>query len=131
MHLFTTTRHGVSGKELERQLGVTYKTAWRMATLIRQHMGDVDGNDSIGGEGKTVQIDETFVGGRFARDHRRGNPGENKAIVFGMMERAERPHDQPEHPLPLADCRISEAVGAAFRDERFSHCGKGVRRADT
>lgn len=87
MHLFTTTRHGVSAKELERQLGVTYKTAWRMATLIRQHMGDVDGNDPIGGEGKTVQIDETFVGSRFARGHRGGNPGENKAIVFGMMER--------------------------------------------
>ncbi len=87
MHLFTTTRHAVSGKELERQLGVTYKTAWRMAKLIRQHMGDVDGNDPIGGEGKAVQIDETFVGGRFARGYRGGNPGENKAIVFGMMER--------------------------------------------
>ena len=37
-HLFTTTRHGVSAKELERQLGVTYKTAWRMAKLIREHM---------------------------------------------------------------------------------------------
>lgn len=86
MHLFTTTRHGVSGKELERQLGVTYKTAWRMAKLIREHMGDVDGNEPIGGEGKTVQMDETFVGGRFARGQRGGNPGENKAIVFGMME---------------------------------------------
>lgn len=43
VHLFTTTRHGVSGKELQRQLGVTYKTAWRMGHLIRQHMADVDG----------------------------------------------------------------------------------------
>jgi transposase-like protein len=43
IHLFTTTRHGVSGKELQRQLGVTYKTAWRMAALIREHMADVDG----------------------------------------------------------------------------------------
>jgi len=38
IHLFTTTRHGVSGKELQRQLGVTYKTAWRVAALIREHM---------------------------------------------------------------------------------------------
>lgn len=86
IHLFTTTRHGVSAKELERQLGVTYKTAWRMASLIRQHMADVDGNDPIGGEGKTVQIDETFVGGRQARGSRGGNPGEGKVIVFGMLE---------------------------------------------
>src|ERR1700754_4576129 len=35
MYLFATTRHGVSGKELQRQLGVTYKTAWRMGQQIR------------------------------------------------------------------------------------------------
>src|SRR3569623_50358 len=86
IHLFTTKRHGVSSKELERQLGVTYKTAWRMAGLIRQHMADVDGEDPIGGEGKVVQCDETFVGGRFARGHRGGDPAEGKAIVFGMIE---------------------------------------------
>ena len=51
IHLFTTTRHGVSGKELQRQLGVTYKTAWRMGHLIRQHMADVDGEAPIGGAG--------------------------------------------------------------------------------
>lgn len=36
IYLFTTTRHGVSGKELQRQLGVTYKTAWRMGHEIRK-----------------------------------------------------------------------------------------------
>lgn len=87
IHLFTTTRHGVSGKELERQLGVTYKTAWRMAKLIREHMMDVDGEAPIGGHGKTVEMDETFVGGRFKRGKRGGNPGEGKTIVFGMIER--------------------------------------------
>lgn len=87
MHLFTTTRHGVSAKELERQLGVTYKTAWRMAKLIRQHMGDVDGEDRIGGLGRVVQIDETFVGGRRATGNKKGgDPSVNKTTVFGMME---------------------------------------------
>jgi len=86
IHLFTTTRHGVSAKELERQLGVTYKTAWRMAGLIRQHMADVDGEEPIGGLGKTVQIDETFVGGRQAHGKRGGDPARGKATVFGMME---------------------------------------------
>lgn len=83
IHLFTTTRHGVSAKELERQLGVTYKTAWRMAGLIRQHMADVDGDEPIGGFTKRVEIDETFVGGYRAG----GMGGKGKAVVFGMLER--------------------------------------------
>ena len=43
MYLFTTSRHGVPAKELQRQLGVTYKTAWRMGHEIRKYMGEVDG----------------------------------------------------------------------------------------
>lgn len=83
IHLFTTTRHGVSAKELQRQLGVTYKTAWRMGQLIRQHMADVDGDEPIGGFTKQVEIDETFVGGK---EEGKGST-KNKTIVFGMMER--------------------------------------------
>lgn len=83
IHLFTTTRHGVSAKELERQLGVTYKTAWRMAGLIRQHMADVDGDEQIGGFMKRVEIDETFVGGEM----KGGQGGKGKTVVFGMLER--------------------------------------------
>src|SRR5262245_50553302 len=40
--LFTTTRHGVSGKEIQRQTGVTYKTAYRMGQQIRKHMAAID-----------------------------------------------------------------------------------------
>ena len=59
IYLFTTTRHGVPAKELQRQLGVTYKTAWRMGHAIRKYMGIVDGDDGLSGH---VEIDETFVG---------------------------------------------------------------------
>ena len=83
--LFTTTRNGVAAKELERQLGVTYKTAWRMADLIRKHMADVDGDIPIGGAGKIVEADETYVGGE-ARGKGSGYK-KNKTIVFGMLER--------------------------------------------
>jgi transposase len=85
IHLFTTTRHGVSGKELERQLGVTYKTAWRMAKLIREHMADVDGNEQIGGFTKRVEIDETYIGGK-VEGKGSGYVG-NKTVVIGMLER--------------------------------------------
>ena len=67
MFLFTTSRNGVAAKEVERQLGVTYKTAWRMCHEIRKYMGTVDGDNPLGGLGRTVQIDETFIGGKHRR----------------------------------------------------------------
>lgn len=81
--LFTTSKHGVSGKELQRQLGVTYKTAWRMAALIREHMAAIDGDEPVGGAGEVGEVDETFYGGvTTGMDWR-----ERKAVVMGMMER--------------------------------------------
>lgn len=87
MFLFTKTRHGVSAKELERQLGVTYKCAFRMAHRIRKHMAMIDGDEALGGPGEIVQVDEAYVGGA-----RRGSPGRGargKTIVVGMAEAAE------------------------------------------
>jgi transposase-like protein len=82
IYLFTTSRHGVPAKELQRQLGVTYKTAWRMGHKIRERMALVDGDEPLSG---VVEIDETMVGG-----HRPGKPGRGaagKTIVLGMVER--------------------------------------------
>ncbi|SMX36804.1 IS1595 family transposase [Octadecabacter ascidiaceicola] len=78
--LFTTTRNGVAAKELQRQLGVTYKTAWRMAHLIREHMAGIDGDGMLSG---TVEVDETFVGGY----EKGAQVGKGKAVVLGMLER--------------------------------------------
>lgn len=82
MYLFTTTRSGVSAKELERQLGVTYKTAWRIGHKIREYMATVDGDDKLDG---LVEIDETYVGG--VKKGKRGRGASGKTIVFGMMEK--------------------------------------------
>src|SRR5919112_5883985 len=61
MHLMTSTRCGISAKQLERELGVTYKTAWRMANLIRnQLMVDTDDRPLFG----TVEVDETSIDGK-------------------------------------------------------------------
>ena len=86
--LFTTSRHGVSGKELQRQLGVTYKTAWRMAGLIRDHMAACDGDAPLGGNGEVVEVDETYVGG--VRSGKKGRGAAGKTIVLGMIEREGR-----------------------------------------
>jgi len=84
MYLFTTSRHGVSAKELQRQLGVTYKTAWRIGHEIRKYMGHVDGTPPMSGH---VEIDETFIGGE-NRGEGSGSGRKGKAIVFGIVERA-------------------------------------------
>lgn len=82
IYLFTNSRHGVPAKELQRQLGVTYKCAWRMGHEIRKHMSFVDGDEALDGD---VEADETYVGGR--REGKRGRGAEGKTILFGMVER--------------------------------------------
>ena len=86
MFQFCASRNGVAAKEVERQLGVTYKTAWRMCHMIREYMGQVDGDDPVGGFGKIVEIDETFIGGK-SEGKGAGNYRANKTIVIGMRER--------------------------------------------
>lgn len=85
IYLFVTTRHGVSGKELQRTLGVTYKTAWRMGQQIRTLMAKADGFKEMQGH---VEIDEAFIGGR--RIGGAPGKGENKTIVLGIVERGGR-----------------------------------------
>jgi len=82
MYLFTTSRHGVPAKELERQLGVSYPTALRVSHKIREYMGLVDGDDPLSGH---VEIDETMVGGY--RPGPRGRGAKGKTTVLGMVER--------------------------------------------
>jgi transposase-like protein len=85
IYLFIATRYGVSGKELQRQLGVTYKTAWRMGQQIRDLMAKADGFSALRGH---VEMDETMVGG-----YKKGVIGKvpgSKTIVFGMKQRGGR-----------------------------------------
>jgi len=83
MYLMTSTRHGVAAKEVERQLGVTYKCAWRMCHELRKLMASADhdfgGGPTLKGH---IEIDETFIGGR-----RKADEPDNKTIIFGMVER--------------------------------------------
>lgn len=78
--LFANSKNGVSGKELERQLGVTYKTAWRIAKQIR--LLCVENSDQLSG---IVEADETYIGGK--GKGKRGRGAENKTAVFGLVQR--------------------------------------------
>jgi transposase len=86
--LMSQTRCGISAKQLERELGVTYKTAWRMFNKIRSLLAD-DGEPLSG----TVEADEAYFGGRGVWKHGKrtqGRPprgGWNKSAVFGVAQR--------------------------------------------
>jgi len=112
--LFSTSRNGVSAKELQRQLGVTYKTAWRMANQIRALM--TDDNNLLSG---TVEIDETYIGGR----HKKDFGGKNKVPVLGMVERGGRIKAHKiqarETHIILNSIRKNIARGASLITDQF------------
>lgn len=82
LFLFCASRNGVSAREIMRQSGVTYKTAWRMARLIRAYMTEVDGEGPLGGPGGgIVEADKAFIGGKDKQGE------DDKAIVLGVVER--------------------------------------------
>jgi transposase len=89
MYLFTSTRNGVSAKELQRQLGVTYKCAWRIGHQLRILLAARDEANNSGPLSGHVEMDEVYIGGRIRTFLGRGK-GEymkNKTTVFGMVER--------------------------------------------
>jgi transposase len=101
MYLMTSTRCGVSAKQLQRELGVTYKTAWRMFTLIRNELMEQDPDDVLD---RPTEMDETYWGGKpRATDRAKWTSptrtkvaqaqswaADKKTPIFGMVERNRR-----------------------------------------
>ncbi|MGD0197385.1 MAG: IS1595 family transposase [Solirubrobacteraceae bacterium] len=137
IHLMTSTRCGVSAKQLERELGVTYKTAWRMANLIRNELMTPD-DELLSGD---VEVDETWIGGKpRAADIRRHqaasrpkqaarkwrDTGDKKTPVFGAVERKGRIravalHDSRDLKGVVATHVLPESV--IFSDEFPAYVG--------
>jgi transposase len=88
MYLMGSTRCGISAKQIQRETGVTYKTAWRMFKQIRQLLSE----DGLQLEGSTIEVDEMYHGGKRQRIGQRGRPseGSHKVPVVGMVERGGR-----------------------------------------
>ena len=84
-HLMAASKKGMSAKQMERMLGVTYKTAWFLCHRIREAMDGATGNGPLGGGNKVVEADETFVGGK-ARNRAYRAPNPKKAVV-ALVER--------------------------------------------
>jgi transposase-like protein len=134
MYLMASTRCGISAKQLEREVGVSYPTAWRMFKQIRS-MLDQDDDAPLSG---TVEIDETFIGGKSRKGDIRKDQGqtimhqdvrafsERKAKVMGAVERGERvsatvvPSRKASTLVPLAMSKVLPA-STVYTDEFRSY----------
>ncbi len=95
MYLMTSTRCGISAKQVEREIGVGYKTAWRMCNLIRNQLMEQTDETPLAGE---VEADETAYGGRPKASMTRGMTKAQaikfaktrKVGIFAMVERGGR-----------------------------------------
>jgi transposase-like protein len=80
--LICEAKKGVSAKQMERHLGVNYRTAWHLCHRIREAMQD--GADLLTG---VVEVDETYIGGKVKRKGKPYVKKEKKDVVIGMIER--------------------------------------------
>jgi transposase-like protein len=84
-HMFNSGKNGVSAHEIHRSLKVTYKTAWFMMHRLREAMNELN-PAPMGGDGQSVQADETYYGNtsKRAKGYRKGH--RHKASVVALVE---------------------------------------------
>lgn len=129
VYLMSSTRCGISAKQLEREIGVTYKTAHRMFKQIRTLLSD-EGDGPLGGDGQEVEVDETFYGGKpraAEKRHKRGHlRRQYRPNVLGAVERGGRLRARivPDRTLPTLDKAVKLHVmpsSILFTDEWMAY----------
>jgi len=133
-HLMMASKKGMSALQIGRLLGLSKKTAWFMCHRIRESLRETK-PDMLGGEGKTVEMDETFVGGLEKNKHRskrkhQGTGGSGKEAVYALVERhgRVRSHHIPAvnayNLRPIIEAQIDGAT-VVYTDEGATSKGLG------
>jgi len=122
VHLLTSSKKGMSAHQLWRMLGFgSYRTAWFMAHRIRESYRDLFPEESgpLGGPGKIVEADETYIGGKEKNKHRSKRTsavgGAGKEIVFSLVERGGKVRSQH---LPEVNAKTLRPILVAQVDRR-------------
>ncbi len=135
IYLMCSSKKGISTRQLQRTFRVGLKTAWFLSHRIREAMKElhIDVAGPLGGEGKIVETDETYIGGKEKNKHRRRRTsqigGAGKEIVFALVERGGkvRSHHVPTVSAntlrPILQSHIHQA-SAVFTDDGGSRVGR-------
>jgi transposase-like protein len=135
-YMMIQSKKGVSAKQLERMLGVSYKTAWYLCHRIRSAM--TQGDEPLRG---IIEADETFIGGvvraKYGESKREVSRRrlENKAIVIGALERGGElrvrviPNARRPHVHGFLKDTVADNAEAIYSDALRSY--RGIGDADT
>lgn len=109
LFLLSVSKNGVSALEIQRQIGVSYKTAHRMAKMVRIMMNE---QGKLGFSGKPVEVDEAFIGGRGKQDGIKDSKTPVMAAleVGGEVRTAVVSQATSKHALPFLEANVDEGV---------------------
>jgi hypothetical protein len=139
-HLMASSKKGISAHQLHRTLKVTYKTAWFMEHRLREAMRELHPSSQLGGNGKIVEFDETYIGGKEKNKHRNkrhsGTGGVGKEIAFSLVERggSVRSHHVPVVSNKTLRPILAQQIHAAttvMSDEGGAKLGRDFVRYET
>jgi transposase-like protein len=130
--MLVNCKNGISSYEVGRDLGITQKSAWFVLQRLRLALQEKS-LVKLGGEGKTVEVDETFIGGLSRNMHKevrarkiKGTGGRDKTLVVGFLERGGKvrtsvPNNRRKHTMHNEVKQNVSAGSILFTDELKSY----------